>query len=57
VRAAVGRAPRGQAAPEWLGSAVELGELEEAVADGGMEVERVVGEGTQFCLVRTRRTR
>jgi SAM-dependent methyltransferase len=46
------RAPRGQRAPEWLGSAVDLDELRRAASEGGLAVERVVGEGTQFCLVR-----
>lgn len=52
ARAAVGRLPGGQEAPEWLGSAVRLDALEAAAADGGMELQRVVGAGTQFCLVR-----
>lgn len=47
-----GRAPRGQREPEWLGSAIDLGDLQVAAADGGMDVERVEGEGTQFCLVK-----
>jgi SAM-dependent methyltransferase len=49
------RGPGGQADPNWLGSAVELGELADAAADGGMDVERTSGEGTQFCFVLTRR--
>jgi SAM-dependent methyltransferase len=57
VKALVGRAPRGQANPAWRGSAVELGALRAAAADGGMEVERVEGEGTQYCLVLARRAR
>ena len=56
VDAARGRAPRGQADPNWLGSAVDLGDLRVAAADGGMEVERVAGEGTQLCYVLTRRS-
>ncbi len=55
LRALTGRGPKGQAAPQWLGSAVELDELRRAAADGGMEVERTSGEGTQFCFVLTRR--
>ncbi len=55
VAALLGRAPGGQRAPEWLGSAVEVEELRRAVEDGGMALERIVGEGTQFCLVRARR--
>lgn len=55
LRALVGRGPKGQTHPAWLGSAVEIEDLRAAAADGGMEVERVVGEGTQYCLVRARR--
>jgi len=55
LRALTGRGPRGQAAAPWLGSAVELGALREAAAEASMEVERVAGEGQQFCFVRTRR--
>jgi SAM-dependent methyltransferase len=51
----VGRAPRGQADPAWLGSAVDLAVLRETAARACLDVERVVGEGTQFCLVRARR--
>lgn len=50
-----GRAPKGQDRPEWLGSSVELEDLEAAAADAGMSVERVTGEGTQFCFVLLRR--
>jgi SAM-dependent methyltransferase len=53
--ALVGRAPRGQADAAWLGSAVELAVLRETAGRAGLDVERVVGEGTQFCLVRARR--
>jgi SAM-dependent methyltransferase len=56
LKALVGRAPRGQANPAWRGSAVDLDALRAAAADGGMEVERVEGEGTQYCLVLARRT-
>jgi hypothetical protein len=45
----------GQGEPEWLGSAVDLAELRAAADQGGMDVERVTGEGTQFCLVLLRR--
>jgi SAM-dependent methyltransferase len=53
--ALVGRAPRGQEAPEWLGSAIDLAELRRTADRAGLDVERVVGEGTQFCLVRARK--
>lgn len=57
VREALGWPSRDlrSASPYWLGSAVELDALREAIADGGMRIERVVGEGTQFCLVHARR--
>jgi SAM-dependent methyltransferase len=51
----LGRAPHGQNDARWLGSAIALDELKVAVADGSMGIERIVGEGTQFCFVRTRR--
>jgi SAM-dependent methyltransferase len=51
----LGRAPGGQENPAWLGSAVELDDLRAAARDGGLEIERLVGEGTQFCLVLLRR--
>jgi SAM-dependent methyltransferase len=54
--ALMGRFPRGQHDRRWLGSMVELDALRAAAADGSMEVERVVGEGTQLCLVLTRQT-
>ena len=50
-----GRWPRGQRAPAWLGSAVDLDDLRAATADGGMQVERIEGEGRPLCLVRLRR--
>jgi SAM-dependent methyltransferase len=55
VRALLGRSPRGQKHPSWLGSAVELDDLGAAANDGGMDVERVEGAGTQFCMVLTRK--
>jgi SAM-dependent methyltransferase len=57
LAALLGRGPRGQADPAWLGSAVDLEDVRRAAADGGMEVERTSGEGTQFCFVLARRTR
>jgi SAM-dependent methyltransferase len=50
-----GRGPKGQADPAWRGSAVELASLERAANESGLELERVVGEGTQFCFVLLRR--
>jgi SAM-dependent methyltransferase len=55
LAALVGRSPRGQKHPAWLGSHVEIPALRSAADDGGMDVERIVGEGTQFCLVLTRK--
>ena len=55
LMALTGRAPRGQEDSRWRGSMVELDDLRAAAADGSMEVERVVGEGTQLCCVLTRR--
>jgi SAM-dependent methyltransferase len=55
VRALIGRGPRGQRDPAWLGSAVDLAELRRAAADGAVEVERITGEGTQYCCVLLRK--
>lgn len=46
------RGPRGQDHPAWLGSAVRLDDLREVAAANGMEVTRVIGQGTQYCQVR-----
>jgi ubiquinone/menaquinone biosynthesis C-methylase UbiE len=51
----IGRRPRGQDDPAWLGSAVDLDALRSVAESSGLELERVVGEGTQFCGVRLRR--
>jgi SAM-dependent methyltransferase len=55
LRAKLGRGPKGQADPSWLGSAIDLEDLRRAAQDGGMAVERVSGEGRQMCYVLTRR--
>jgi SAM-dependent methyltransferase len=55
VLAARGRVPRGQDDPRWRGSMVQLDALHAAASDGSMQVDRVVGEGTQWCVVLTRR--
>ena len=55
VLALMGRGPRGRAHPAWRGSAVDLDDLRAAAGGGGMDVERVENEGTQYCLIRTRR--
>lgn len=54
---ASGLGPRGQSDPAWLGSAVDLDDLRAAAAAAGLALERIVGEGTQFCLIRARRAR
>lgn len=41
--------------PAWRGSAVGLDALRGTAAEAGLSVEAVVGEGTQFCLVRLSR--
>jgi SAM-dependent methyltransferase len=53
--ALIGRAPRGQTHPNWLGSHVELDDLRAVADDGRMDVKRVVGEDTQLCMVLTRK--
>jgi SAM-dependent methyltransferase len=55
LRALTGRGPKGQSAPEWRGSAVGLGRVSDTAAQAALTVERVSGEGTQFCLVLVRR--
>jgi ubiquinone/menaquinone biosynthesis C-methylase UbiE len=49
------RMPRGQRHAAWRGTAVELDALRAAAADASLDLERIEGEGTQFCLVRARR--
>jgi SAM-dependent methyltransferase len=56
VAALLGRGPRGQEDPAWLGSAVSVDRLREVAAEAGMEFERVLQPGTQFTLVLARRT-
>ncbi len=55
LRALVGRAPRGQRHPAWLGSAVGLPELTRAAQESSLEVQRVWGQGDQYCQVLLRR--
>ena len=55
IRSLIGRAPKGQAHEAWTGSSVALADVRAAAADGGMDVEQVVGEGTQYMVVRLRR--
>lgn len=53
--AALGRAPKGSDHPAWLGSAVDIDVLRATADESGLGVERLVSEGTQFCLVKLRR--
>ena len=55
IAALWGRRPQGQDHPAWLGSAVELDDLRTAADSGRLDVERIEGAGTQFCLVLARR--
>ena len=55
LKALLGRRPKGQAHPNWRGSHVELADLRATATEAGMEIEKCVGEGTQYCVVRTRR--
>lgn len=53
---AAGRAPRGRDHPAWIGSPVDLAQLRAVAGESGLTLERVVGEGSQFCLVLLRRS-
>lgn len=53
--ALIRRGPHGQGDPRWRGSPVALSDVRRAAAEGGLAVERVVGEGTQMCCVLVRR--
>jgi SAM-dependent methyltransferase len=55
VRALAGRAPRGQRHPAWLGSAVGLPQLARVAGESSLDVQRVWGEGDQYCQVLLRR--
>ena len=56
ARERLGRSPKGSDDPAWRGSAVALDELREVATGAGLAVERIVGDGTQFCYVRLRRS-
>jgi SAM-dependent methyltransferase len=51
------RGPRGLTHPAWEGSAIALDDLRAAAGSANAAIERVVGEGTQFCLVLLRKNR
>lgn len=53
--AAFGRGPKGQSAPEWLGSSVEIADLTATAAGAGLEVEKALYPGTQHCLILLRK--
>lgn len=55
ISARLRRSPHGQDDPAWLGSAVDLAQLEAVAGEAGMDLERVRGAGTQYCLVLLRR--
>jgi SAM-dependent methyltransferase len=55
LRALLRRGPRGQRHPAWLGSSVGLDDVRRAAAEGGLELARVSGEGTQYCCVLLRK--
>jgi SAM-dependent methyltransferase len=55
LAALLGRGPRGQEHPAWLGSAVPLDRLAACAEESGFELERVLHPGTQFTLVLGRR--
>ncbi len=48
----LGRVPKGTDDPAWLGSAVTLEQLDEALAAGGLRSAHRSGEGTQYLLER-----
>lgn len=56
VDALLRRGPRGREHRAWVGSAVDLGDLERVAGEAGMTLERVVGAGTQYCAVLLRRS-
>lgn len=55
LQALLGLAPGGQRHPAWLGSHVELAALRDAATGAAMDVERVSGEGSQYCQALLRR--
>jgi len=55
AKALIGRAPAGRRHPAWLGSPIELPDLEAAAGQSDLDLERVWGQGTQYCQVLLRR--
>jgi SAM-dependent methyltransferase len=50
-KALLGRAPKGQSHPAWLGTSVDPAELRATLREVGLRPHTVLNEGTQFCLV------
>ncbi|MFL5913881.1 MAG: class I SAM-dependent methyltransferase [Gaiellaceae bacterium] len=50
------REPAASLDPRWRGSALSVEAVREAARDGGMDVERTAGEGTQHCVALTRKS-
>ena len=44
-----------QGDPHWRGSYLEIADLCSAAGEASMDLERVAGEGTQYCIALTRR--
>ncbi len=55
AKAALGRGPRGQRHPAWLGSWVRLEDVSSVAAEAGMVLQAVSGAGTQYCQLLLRR--
>jgi SAM-dependent methyltransferase len=51
LKAMLGRGPKGQSHPAWLGTSVDPSELRATLAEVGLRPHTVLNEGTQFCLV------
>jgi ubiquinone/menaquinone biosynthesis C-methylase UbiE len=51
TRALLDRSARRQKDPAWVGSAVDLSDMRGTLDSSGLRVERLLNEGTQFCLV------
>jgi SAM-dependent methyltransferase len=50
------REPAASFDPRWRGSALSVEAVREAARDGGMDVERTAGEGTQHCVALARKS-
>jgi SAM-dependent methyltransferase len=55
LKGKIGQGPDGQRHPAWLGSHVELPALGEAADAACMDVEKIWGEGSQYCQVLLRK--